>query len=80
MRVSLFGAAVHHAVFVSSCRSPFARQAGGDDNEDDPTAPGGMVVVDGIEMPAEAIVVEEGKANKAGGRTSCGCSLRSAAA
>ena len=51
----MFGAPVHHAVFVSCCRSPFARQADGDDNEDEPTAPGDMVDVDGFEMPAEAL-------------------------
>ena len=34
----------------------------------------------GPEMTAEDIPVEKGKANKAGGCTSCGCSLRSAAA
>ena len=31
-------------------------------------------------MTAEAIAVEDGKADKAGGCTSCGCSLRTAAA
>jgi hypothetical protein len=55
MGVSFFGAPVHHAVFVSCCRSPFARQAGGDDNEDESPAAGDMVDVDGFAMPAEAL-------------------------